>query len=166
VLLLNEGLYSGSFSEPPHEGYRQYFEESLLYGLYPSFFSADASNNPYWKNPAAYNVGRPFFRKYVPIIREVNTQGWQPVTLARVSDSDIRLERFDRPGDSVAYFTIRNVSSGAIRECEVTFDPALGGVSSVEEIVHRAPLARARRDLVCMRLEPRTTYVLRCTLAP
>ena len=26
VLLLNEGLYSGAFSEPPHDGYRQYFE--------------------------------------------------------------------------------------------------------------------------------------------
>lgn len=163
VLLLNEGLYSKDFSEPPHEGYRQYFEESLLYGLYPSFFSADASNNPYWKNPDAYNVGRPFFVKYVPIIREVNSQGWQPVTLARAADPGVRIERFDRSGDGVAYFTIRNVSSGAIRDCAVTFDPDLGAAGNVEEIVHRAPVLRPRPDQVTLTLQPRTTYVLRCS---
>jgi hypothetical protein len=161
VLLLNEGLYSGAFSEPPHDGYRQYFEESLLYGLYPSFFSADASNNPYWANPAAYNVGRPFFTKYVPIIREVNSQGWQPVTLARVNNAGVRLERFDKPGDGVAYFTIRNVSYETIRNCAVTFDPALGAPATVEEIVHNAPVARERPDQVSLTLAPRTTYVLR-----
>jgi hypothetical protein len=161
VLLLNEGLYSRAFSEPPHDGYRQYFEESLLYGLYPSFFSADASNNPYWANPAAYNVGRPFFTKYVPIIREVNSQGWQPVTLARVNNAGVRLERFDRPGDGVAYFTIRNVSSETIRNCAVAFDPALGAPVTVEEIVHNAPVARERPDQVSLTLAPRTTYVLR-----
>ncbi len=161
VLLLNEGLYSGAFSEPPHDGYRQYFEESLLYGLYPSFFSADASNNPYWTNPAAYDVGRPFFKKYVPIIREVNSQGWQPVTLARVNNSGVRLERFDKPGDGVAYFTIRNVSSETIRNCTVAFDPALGAAATVEEIVHNALVVREPPGQVSLTLAPRTTYVLR-----
>jgi hypothetical protein len=161
VLLLNEGLYSPDFTEPPHEGYRQYFEESLLYGFYPSFFSADASNNPYWKNPAAYNVGRPFFLKYVPIIKEINSQGWQPVTLARTADPRVRLERFDREGDSVAYFTIRNVSSDSIRACAVAFEPSAGRVAAVEEIVHAAQLTRPDPGVVSLSLRSRTTYFLR-----
>ena len=163
VLLLNEGLYSDAFIRPPHEGYRQYFEESLLYGLYPSFFSADASNDPYWKNPAAYNAGRPFFVKYVPIIREINSQGWQPVTLARAADSGVRLERFDKPGDGIAYFTIRNATSDTIRACTVKFDPPFATAGGVDELVHNAPVTRRAPGQVSLTLEPRTTYVLRWT---
>jgi hypothetical protein len=163
VLLLNQGLYSEDFTRAPYDGYRKYFEESLFYGFYPSFFSADASNDPYWKNPSAYNLGRPFFRRYVPIVRLLNSQGWQPVTLAR--GSGVSIERFDAPGDSLALFTVRAEGGAAPRILEVVLDPALlpdGTNPLVEEILQgRSVTASGDRAFRLVGV-PGTTYVLRC----
>lgn len=71
-----------------------YFQRSLFYGIFPGFFSVDASSHPYWENPAWYNRDRPLFKKYIPLIKDIAAAGWQPVTLAHNDDSQIRLERF------------------------------------------------------------------------
>lgn len=163
VLLLNEGLYGDDFIRSPYDGYRRYFEESLFFGMYPSFFSADASNDPYWKKPEAYNTGRPFFKKYIPLIREINQQGWQPVTLARSGDPRIRIERFDRAGDDVVYFTVRNFSSEKIGEAEIRFESdrgKLGRITHLEEIVYGGEV-KWTPDTAILDASPRTTYLLR-----
>jgi len=165
MLLLNQGLYSDEFIRPPHAGYTRYFEESLFFGFYPSFFSADASNDPYWKNPAAYNTGREFFRRYVPIIRMLNSQGWQPVTHAKTSNHLVRMERFDAPGDSLAYFTVRNLSGEPQRDLLIEFDDAISPDATsmtVEDILHGTPLQRIATRVIRMDAGPDTTYVLRC----
>ena len=108
VFLLNEGLNDKAFTEPPYNGYVVYFEKMLAYGFFPSFFSVDASSNPYWKDSLKIENGRPFFKKYIPLIKKLASAGWQPVTCASSGMDGIRIERFGNPDN--LFFTIRNNS--------------------------------------------------------
>jgi hypothetical protein len=85
----------------------RYFQIALFYGFYPSMFSHNAAEDPYWENPALYNRDRPLFARYIPIIRRLNRAGWEPVTYAYTSEPDkVYVERFGRWPD--LYFTLRN----------------------------------------------------------
>jgi hypothetical protein len=106
VFLLNEGLNDTAFTKSPYNGYRMYFEKLLSYGFFPSFFSVDASSDPYWQDKQKIENGRPFFKKYIPIIKKIAAAGWQPITFAYVTSPSLRIERF---GDSNnLFFTVRN----------------------------------------------------------
>lgn len=109
VFLLNEGMNDEIFNEPPYDGYRQYFEKMLFYGFFPSFFSVDAANDPYWQDSSRYNTGRPFFRKYIPIIREIAAAGWEPETNLALSSSRIQAERFGNSLNEGIYYTLNNI---------------------------------------------------------
>ena len=75
-MVLNEGLNDKAFTDFPFEGYEIYFEKLLAYGFFPSFFSTDASSNPYWMDVEKVENGRPFFKKYIPIIKQISGAGW------------------------------------------------------------------------------------------
>ncbi len=60
----------------------RYFQRCLFWGIYPSMFSHNAADNPYWHNPNWYNRDRALFKKYIPLIRRVAEAGWQPITHA------------------------------------------------------------------------------------
>lgn len=124
VFLLNEGLNDTAFTRFPYKGYEIYFEKLLAYGFFPSFFSEDASSDPYWQDSAKVERGRPFFKKYIPIIKQISQAGWQPVTYATTGVNTIRIERFGER--EKLFFTIRN--NGKIdADCIVSLDlPALG----------------------------------------
>ena len=96
----------------------------MAYGFFPSFFSEDASSDPYWQDSAKVERGRPFFKKYIPIIKQISQAGWQPVTYATTNLKTIRIERFGE--GKKLFFTIRN--NGKIdSDCIVSFDlQALG----------------------------------------
>lgn len=119
VFLLNEGLNDTAFTKFPYNGYRVYFEKLMAYGFFPSFFSVDASSDPYWQDKEKIEHGRPFFKKYIPIIKKIAATGWQPVTYARTNLSSLRIERF---GDSKnLFFTVTNNGAQDLKT-EVTFD--------------------------------------------
>lgn len=126
VFLLNEGLNDKAFTEAPYYGYEVYFEKMMAYGFFPSFFSVDASNDPYWQDKRKIKNGRPFFKRYIPLIKEISAAGWEPVTMARSGSSGIRIERFGR-GDRI-FFTIRNNSAGNV-ECTVKVDAGKLGIT-------------------------------------
>jgi hypothetical protein len=84
----------------------RYFQRSLFYGFYPSMFSYNASDNPYWRSPAWYNRDRPLFRKYLPVIRQVAEAGWQPITAATCDNPAVWVERFGADLDGVRYYTL------------------------------------------------------------
>jgi hypothetical protein len=106
VFLLNEGLNDEAFTEAPYKGYEIYFEKMLAYGFFPSFFSVDASNDPYWQDHVKIENGRPFFKKYIPIIKQVAEAGWEPVTAATCNSASVRIERFGQK--DTFYFTVQN----------------------------------------------------------
>ena len=75
----------------------------------PLFFSEDASSNVYWQDSIKVERGRPFFKKYISVIKQLSRAGWQPVTYATAGLNSIRIERF---GDQQKlFFTIRNNGS-------------------------------------------------------
>ena len=94
----------------------KYFQRSLFYGIFPSMFSANAADHPYWEDPKLYNRDRPLFKKYIPLIKTVSAAGWEPITYARSSTSGIAIERF-----GTHYFTVQNTGPDAVK-AELTFD--------------------------------------------
>ncbi len=137
VFLLNEGLDDSVFTQPPYHGYAEYFEKMLFFGFFPSFFSVNSSNNVYWSDSVKCNQGRPYFKKYIPLIKEISSAGWQPVTLARLSNPDMRIERFGGAESGAVYFTLLNQGE---KELQTTVTVAakelhIGGVSKIQEMI-------------------------------
>src|SRR5581483_2122316 len=69
-------------------------QRSLFYGIYPSMFSVNAADSPYWQNPNWYNRDRPLFKRYIPIIKRLSAAGWEPITYARSANPAVYVERF------------------------------------------------------------------------
>jgi len=91
----------------------RYFQRALFYGVFPGFFSHNASENPYWQNPKWYERDRPLFRKYIPLIKRVAESGWQPVTEAACDNENIFVERFGPDASGAVFFTLFNDTAQA-----------------------------------------------------
>ncbi|MHC4206564.1 MAG: hypothetical protein ACYSTT_18080 [Planctomycetota bacterium] len=99
-------LMNTRFGEFSYELVEKYMKRSLAYGMFPGFFSHNASQGHYFSRPELYERDRDLFKKYVPLCKLVAEAGWEPVTLARSIDSHIYVERF---GDK--FLTVFNDSS-------------------------------------------------------
>jgi len=86
----------------------KYMKRSLAYGMFPGFFSHNASQGHYFTRPELYDRDRPLFKKYVPLCKRVAEAGWEPITLARSSDPKVYVERFG--STSPRYLTVFNDS--------------------------------------------------------
>ncbi len=126
VFLLNEGLNDEAFTQFPYKGYQVYFEKLMAYGFFPSFFSVDASSDPYWQDKKKIENGRPFFKKYIPIIKKIAAAGWEPVTRANSSSAMLRIERFGDAGK--LFFTAHNNGTETVNSV-VSLDLAQLGIS-------------------------------------
>ncbi|MDX9866594.1 MAG: hypothetical protein RBT78_01590 [Kiritimatiellia bacterium] len=102
-------LMNSDFSRFSHEATEKFMKRALAYGMFPGFFSADASTGHYFKRPELYNRDRPLFKKYVPLCRLVAEAGWEPVTGAVSDMPDVIVERFGwQPG--LCYLTVYNLA--------------------------------------------------------
>jgi len=166
VFLMNEGLDDSVFTTAPYSGYRRYFDRMVLYGFFPSFFSTNATSNNYWSDSTTYNQGRPFFLKYTPLIREMAHAGWQPVTLARLSNGTMRVERFGECGDSTLYFSIYNTGTEA-GETRLIVDAAamrIGQGAKIDELLSGDTIRAVRNGEfleLTMMLDALTAKVIR-----
>lgn len=97
-------LMNTDFDKFSHDSVELYMKRSLAYGMFPGFFSADASTGHYFSRPELYNRDRPLFKKYVPLCKMVAEAGWNPITGAKSSDPAVYVERFGK------YLTIFNDS--------------------------------------------------------
>jgi hypothetical protein len=149
----------------------KYFQRSLFYGIFPGFFSADASTHPYWENPAWYNRDRPLFRKYIPLIKAIDAAGWQPITLARSDNSQIRLERFGGAEESGAagtpllssaagklYLTIMN-SSEQNQSAQITLDKSIHPATKIMELINGKVLS-SQQNVINITLNPQQVMLL------
>lgn len=110
------------------ERVEKYMKRSLAYGMFPGFFSHNASEGHYFKRPELYERDRPLFKKYVPLCKVVAEAGWEPLTGARSSDEKVYVERFgdgeryyltafnDSPQRRTATITLEGRSPGSVRE--------------------------------------------------
>ncbi|MFB3892421.1 MAG: hypothetical protein ACE15C_10420 [Phycisphaerae bacterium] len=87
-------LMNTDFGAFPHELVEKYMKRSLAYGMFPGFFSHNASEGHYFSQPKLYNRDRDLFRKYVPLCKLVAQAGWRPVTGAHSDDPKVYVERF------------------------------------------------------------------------
>jgi hypothetical protein len=142
VFLLNEGMDDKDFTEPPYDGYRKYFQKMLFYGFFPSFFSVNSSNNVYWSDSVKYNQGRPFFRKYMPLIKEISEAGWEPITYAALTDRALKVERFGKRSSRTIYFTVLNPDPDPSTATLTIEKKELGliGKLGVKELIKGSPI--------------------------
>ena len=117
-------LMNTDFDKFSYERVEKYMKRCLAYGMFPGFFSADASTGHYFSRPDLYNRDRPLFKKYVPLVKRVAEAGWQPITRARSSDPKTYLERFGE-----RYLTVFNDSAEA-KTVTVSFEGAAQTPSS------------------------------------
>ena len=111
-------LQNTDYEKFTHDLVERYFQRCLFYGIFPSMFSANAAENPYWENPKWYNRDRDLFKKYLPMNKSISAAGWEPVTFAKSDSQVVSVERF---GNS--FFTILN-SSGKPLETTLNLDLA------------------------------------------
>jgi hypothetical protein len=100
-----------------------YMKRSCAWGIFPGFFSHNASEKAYFTQPALYNRDRHLFLKYIPVIKQLSAAGWEPVTGARSSDAKILVERFGKPGGPL-FWTLFN-DGAELRTATVTIDPEM-----------------------------------------
>lgn len=131
----------------------KYMQLSLAYGMFPGFFSPNASTGHYFSRPELYNRDRPLFRKYIPLCRLVAEAGWEPVTLARSSHPRVYVERF---GDR--YFTVFNDQAEPV-SVEISFAETLRHSDHALELVRNQRLPFGERG-VGLRLGPEEVAVL------
>ena len=119
----------------------KYFQRALFYGMWPGFFSRNAADNPYWKNPKWYERDRPLFQKYIPLIRKVAEAGWRPVTGASCEKETLFLERFGPDSQGNTYLTLFN-NSAAPQTGTVTLDASVHRQGTLLKPLFGAPPER------------------------
>lgn len=101
-------LMNTNFDQFVPELVEKYMKRSLAYGMFPGFFSPDASRGHYFTRPELYNRDRALFKKYAPLCKRAAEAGWEPITLARSDNPRVYVERFGG-----RYLTLFNDSSHA-----------------------------------------------------
>ncbi len=96
-------LMNTRFEDFSHVLVERYMKQALAYGMFPGFFSHNASQGHYFTRPELYNRDRPLFKRYVPLCRVVAEAGWQPITRARSPNDQVHVERFGN-----RYLTVLN----------------------------------------------------------
>ncbi|MDR0336185.1 MAG: hypothetical protein LBI18_03745 [Planctomycetaceae bacterium] len=114
-------LMNSDFTKWTYELTEKYMKRSLAFGMFPSFFSADASSEQYFTRPELYERDRPLFKKYIPLCKEVAEAGWQPITKVVSSNDQVFVERF---GNENMVLTVFNDSSN-LQTVTLHFDAGL-----------------------------------------
>ena len=118
-------LMNTHFEEFSHSLVEKYMKRSLAYGMFPGFFSHNASQGHYFTRPELYDRDRPLFKKYVPLCKRVAEAGWEPIPLAHSSDAKVHVERFgdryltvfnDSPKPRTATITLEGKAPAASRD--------------------------------------------------
>ncbi len=122
-------LLNTDYSRFRPEWVTRYFERCLFYAVFPSFFSHNAADDPYWHNATLYQRDRPLFERVIPVIRELAAAGWEPLTLARGDRDEVWLERYGDPARGAVYLTVFNAAGGD-RTTTIELDAELGARES------------------------------------
>ncbi|MBE3068760.1 MAG: hypothetical protein IMZ66_00830, partial [Planctomycetes bacterium] len=127
-------LMNTDFDKFPHERVEKYMKRCVAYGMFPGFFSHNASEGQYFSRADLYNRDRPLFKKYVPLAKRVAEAGWQSVTRVRSSDPRVYVERW-----GARHLTVFN-DSDAPRAVTLTLD-GLAAPAKCRDLVTGAGVA-------------------------
>lgn len=118
-LLLQNTVYD----DFPIDMVERYMKRSVFYGVYPSFFSHDASNDPYWQRPVLYNAHRSLFLRYIPLCRQLDEAGWEPVPYARAETPGLLIERYGDPSRGRVLLALFGGDEATTRTLRVDAEP-------------------------------------------
>ncbi len=158
-------LLKGNFSKFTHDDIERYIRRCVAYGVYPSIFDWPPSGlgpgSRYWEHAEWYERDRGLFRRYVPVCRQLNAAGWEPLTHAACSSPDVYVERFGK-----RMFTVLNDGADAV-DCTLTIDAKAIGLAAprliaVDEVARVALPANteAGKLIVPLSLSPGQLVVL------
>lgn len=148
-------LMNSDFSKFGKDATELYMKRATAYGVFPSFFSANASSNHYFENPELYNRDRDLFKKYMPMVKRVAQAGWEPDPCAATNDPKLYVERFGATPDAPRatnpmtieksiYLTLFN-DSQETKEFRVTLTPELRALvdagSEIRDLFDDVPVA-------------------------
>jgi hypothetical protein len=132
-------LMNSDFIKLSHELVEKYMRRCLAIGMFPGFFSADASTGAYFTRPELYERDRDLFKKYVPLCKRVAEAGWEPVTRAWSSDAQVLVERFGEK-----HLTVFNAGAAP---CTVTITLDAAPAATSRELISGAPLTWKERTI-------------------
>jgi len=132
-------LQNSDFDRFPYAKVEKYMKRCLAYGMFPGFFSHNASEGHYFSRPDLYERDRPLFKKYMPLIKMVAEAGWRPVTGARSSDPTVYVERFGN-----RYLTVFN-DGPENRTATITLEGAVSAASCRDTVTGRELAVRNSR---------------------
>jgi len=147
-------LMNTPFEQFSHELVEKYMKRSCAYGMFPGFFSHNASQGHYFTRPELYERDRELFKKYVPLCKLVAEAGWEPITRAYSSNERVYIERFGE-----RYLTVFN-DSGQRRTVTITIEGDAPAKS--RELLHdmavnwsagKAQIALEAEDVAVIRTE-------------
>lgn len=129
-------LLQWGWSEPEYATYEQmeqFIRGQLFWGFYPAVSTAGGMEsgdplNRYFSHPEVYNLHRPLFLFYIPVIRTLSTAGWEPVTGATATPTG-ELERFGDFARGDVLLTVRGADQAAL-EALVAVDLMEAGMDS------------------------------------
>lgn len=122
-------LLNTRFDDIGQEIVVDYFNKSLLYCIFPSFFQGDYMKDGEWvgvhyfTDAKLYERDRHLFKKYIPILRRMFEAGWQPVTYATVEPPAVRVERYGPAATGELLFALYNPSDTQAA-CKLSVDAA------------------------------------------
>ncbi len=132
----------------------KYMRSEMFYGIFPSIASSQiVPVNPdlttgnvytnYWKDSSLYERDRPLFKKYIPIIKQISSAGWEPIPYATSDNSNIWLERYGYADKNNLHYTLRN-ESASTQSGNISLDLNKLGINStsleVKELTTNATL--------------------------
>lgn len=86
----------------------RYMQRCLFYGMFPGFFSQNASTDCFFEDPSLYEPARPLFKEYVALTQTIAAAGWEPIPYVRVNDPRVYVERFGPGDDGYVYISAMN----------------------------------------------------------
>ena len=87
-----------------------YYHLCTFYGIYPSF-----ANMRVYETPEIYAPVAVLNDRFVPVLRQITSAGWQPITHARSLDANVWLERWGPNDEGTVYLTLYNPSDTEAR---------------------------------------------------
>ncbi len=103
----------------------QFIRGQLFWGFYPAVSSAGGAvvggaPDRYFLHPELYERDRPLFQFYIPIIRDLSTAGWEPITHATGGPS-AEVERFGDFARGDVLLTVRGADQAGLEDV-ITID--------------------------------------------
>jgi hypothetical protein len=142
----------------------RYMQRSLAYGMFPGFFSENASTDCYFATPKWYEPARPLFKKYLPLTQTIAKAGWEPVTFAKSDNAAVYVERFGKPESGTVYFTVLN-DSNQPRKAGIEIDLAGMGLKDAEikaqELIGGTDIAWSGNGPVQLDLNPEQALLIK-----